>query len=65
MKPIQPFKPARSGYFEQTTMMDMCSKKRAKEGDGEDDEEMEKRKEKAKKSIFERENILRKPYEKD
>ena len=59
MKPIMPFKPARSGDFEHTPMMDMASKKRAtRGGDGDDDdEETEKRKERAKKSIFERENI--------
>jgi hypothetical protein len=43
--------------------MDMASKKR-KKGDGSDDEEgANKNRPKPKKSIFERENIFRKPYE--
>ena len=44
--------------------MDMTSKGRKKKGaDGEEDEENERRREVKKKSIFDRENIFRKPYE--
>lgn len=43
--------------------MDMASKKKKKEDDDEDSED--KIKEKHKKSIFERENIFRKPFEKE
>jgi hypothetical protein len=44
--------------------MDMSSKGRKRKGeDGEDDEENDKRKEVKRKSIFDRENIFRKPYE--
>jgi hypothetical protein len=44
--------------------MDMASKKR-KKNDDDDEEDENKHKEKMKKSIFERENIFRKPYEKE
>ena len=43
--------------------MDMVSKKKKKGDDDDDEEEGTKRKEHKKKSIFERENIFRKPYE--
>jgi hypothetical protein len=44
--------------------MDMSSKGRKKKGeDGEEEEENERRGEVKKKSIFDRENIFRKPYE--
>jgi hypothetical protein len=42
--------------------MDMSSKAKKKKGDGEDDDEKE-RKEIKRKSIFDRENIFKKPYE--
>lgn len=61
MKPLEPWRPAKSGDIEHTHLMDMTSKKKKKD-DGED-EEHEKKRSKSKKSIFERENILRKPYE--
>ena len=42
----------------------MSSKGRKRKGsDGEDEDENDKRKESKKKSIFDRENIFRKPYE--
>lgn len=76
MKPIEPWRPAKSGDIEHSKfeynlilyiahLMDMASKKkkRADGEDDEDDEENTKRKSKNQKSIFERENILRKPYE--
>lgn len=45
-------------------LMDMTSKTRKKKGDdGEEDEENGRRREVKKKSIFDRENIFRKPYE--
>ena len=45
-------------------LMDMTSKNRKKKGDdGEEDEENGRRREVKKKSIFDRENIFRKPYE--
>lgn len=78
MKPIEPWKPAKSGDIEHSKfyisrfiiilahLMDMTSKKR-KKGSGDDDEDEDednsRRKEVKKKSIFERENIFRKPYE--
>lgn len=40
----------------------MSSKAKKKKGDGEDDDEKE-RKEIKRKSIFDRENIFKKPYE--
>jgi hypothetical protein len=44
--------------------MDMTSKGRKKKGeDGEEEEEEGRRREVKKKSIFDRENIFRKPYE--
>ena len=43
--------------------MDMTTKNKKKKGDGEDDEDNERRKEPKRKSIFDRENIFRKPYE--
>jgi hypothetical protein len=44
--------------------MDMSSKGYKKKGeDGEEEEENERRRELKKKSIFDRENIFRKPYE--
>ena len=67
MKPLEPWRPAKSGDIEHTHLMDMASKKRrGRSGEGgEDEEEGEegKRKEKMKKSIFDRENIFKKPYE--
>lgn len=42
----------------------MASKRRKKKSDDEDDDE-DKPKEKLKKSIFERDNIFKKPYEKE
>ena len=64
MKPIEAWRPPKSGDIEHTHLMDMSSKKRKKSDDeDEDDEENEKRKSKTQKSIFERENIYRKPYE--
>ena len=71
MKPLEPWKPVKSGevihskslYLDFLAhLMDMTSKKK-KKGDGDDDEENERRKEVKKKSIFDRENIFRKPYE--
>jgi len=62
MKPIEPWRPAKSGDIEHTHLMDMASKKKKKD---DDDEEHEKKREIKKKSIFERENILKKPYEKE
>jgi hypothetical protein len=64
MKPLEPWKPAKSGDIEHTHLMDMASKKK-KRDDEEEDNDHEKRKEKLKKSIFERENIFKKPYEKE
>ena len=46
-------------------LMDMASKKKKKRGEDDEDEDDEKRKSLKKKSIYERENIFRKPYEKD
>lgn len=66
MKPLEPWKPAKAGDIEHTDLMDMASKKRKKgDDDEEDEEESPKRHRKEKKSIYERENILKKPYEKE
>lgn len=46
-------------------LMDMASKKRKKDDEDDDDEDHEKGHGTLKKSIFERENIFRKPYEKE
>jgi hypothetical protein len=75
MKPLEPWKPAKAGEIEHSNLyllfnniiahlMDMASKKR-KKNDDDDDEDENKHKETMKKSIFERENIFRKPYEKE
>jgi hypothetical protein len=64
MKPIEPWKPAKAGEIEHTHLMDMASKKRKSNND-DDEDEGTKRKEKVHKSIFERENIFKKPYEKE
>lgn len=77
MKPIEPWRPVKSGEiihskndssltisFNIAHLMDMSSKGRKRKGsDGEDEEESEKRKVVKKKSIFDRENIHRKPFE--
>jgi len=65
MKPLEPWKPAKAGEIEHTHLMDMASKKRKKNDEEEDDDDEEKHKGDKKKSIFERENIFRKPYEKE
>ena len=66
MKPLEPWKPAKSGDIEHTHLMDMASKKRKKHGSDDDDEENNhESKEKLQKSIFDRENIFKKPYEKE
>jgi hypothetical protein len=68
MKPITPWKPAKAGDIEHTYLMDMASKKRAtrKGSDDEDDEPKKKLRPVEKKSIFEREDIMKMPYkEKD
>lgn len=72
MKPLEPWKPCKSGdivhskiYFLSNLLahfMDMTAKSKKKKGDGEDDDEKE-RKEIKRKSIFDRENIFKKPYE--
>jgi len=64
MKPLEPWRPAKAGSIERTELMDMASKKR-KKVENEDEEESPKRKVKERQSIFERENIMRKPYEKE
>lgn len=43
--------------------MDMASKKRKKSNDDEDNEDEDRNKSLKRKSIFERENIFKKPYE--
>ena len=63
MKPIEPWKPAKSGEIEHTHLMDMASNYKSKK-EGEDEDEQKKEKV-TKKSIFERENILRKPFDKE
>jgi len=65
MKPLEPWRPAKAGEIEHTHLMDMASKKRKKGSDDEEEDDQEKDKDKLKKSIFERENIFRKPYEKE
>src|SRR6185312_7976558 len=55
MKPLEPWRPAKSGDIEHTHLMDMASKKRKRNDDDEDEDNTKK--EKKKKSIFERENI--------
>jgi len=72
MKPLEPWKPVKSGEVIHSKpcaltnaiahLMDMTAKKR-KKGDGDEEEDNERRKEVKKKSIFDRENIFRKPYE--
>jgi len=64
MKPLEPWKPAKAGEIEHTHLMDMASK-RKKRDDEDEDGSHDKIKEKRKKSIFERENITKKPYEKE
>ena len=61
MKPLEPWKPAKAGDIEHTHLMDMTSKKKKKDDD--EDEEGDKKRNRSKKSIFERENILRRPYD--
>jgi hypothetical protein len=64
MKPLEPWRPAKGGEIEHTSLMDMASKKRKK--DDEDEEgDSPKRKAVERKSIYERDNILKKPYEKE
>ncbi len=73
MKPLEPWRPAKSGDIEHSKnklflifiadLMDMSSKRRKKEGDEDEDEEHNKKKKTVKRSIFERENIFKKPYE--
>ncbi len=78
MKPLEPWRPVKSGEIIHSKidssfltislniahLMDMSSKGRKRKGsDGEDEEESEKRKVVKKKSIFDRENIHRKPFE--
>lgn len=64
MKPLEPWKPAKAGDIEHTHLMDMASKKR-KRHDDDDDDDNDQRKEKMQKSIFDRENIFKKPHEKE
>lgn len=72
MKPLEPWRPVKSGeiihsksnYLSNIViahLMDMTSKNHRRRG--QDDEDQHRLKEVKKKSIFERENILRKPYE--
>ena len=64
MKPLEPWKPVKSGEVIHTHLMDMTSKgKKRKGADGDDEEDDNRRKEVKRKSIFDRENIFRKPYE--
>ena len=75
MKPLEPWRPVKSGEIIHSKnnsnpitfiahLMDMSSKGRKRKGsDGEDEEESEKRKVVKKKSIFDRENIHRKPFD--
>ncbi len=64
MKPLEPWKPVKSGEVIHTHLMDMTSKgKKRKGAEGDDEEDDNRRKEVKKKSIFDRENIFRKPYE--
>jgi hypothetical protein len=61
MKPLEPWKPAKAGDIEHTHLMDMTSKKKKRDDDEEEDND--KKRSKSKKSIFERENIFRRPYD--
>jgi hypothetical protein len=77
MKPLEPWKPVKSGdiihskilthslnSFFIAHLMDMTSKGRKRKGaDGEEEDEKEKKKAVTKKSVFDRENIHRKPFE--
>lgn len=63
MKPLEPWKPVKSGEIIHTHLMDMTSKGRKRKGSDGEDEEEEKRKVVKKKSIFDRENIHRKPFD--
>ena len=62
MKPLEPWRPVKSGEVIHTHLMDMSSKNK-KTKDGEDEEDEGRRKEVKRKSIFDRENIFRKPFE--
>ena len=78
MQPLEPWKPVKSGeiihsksshthntnLFAIAHLMDMTSKGRKRKGaDGEEEDEKEKKKVVQKKSIFDRENIHRKPFD--
>lgn len=64
MKPLEPWKPAKAGDIEHTHLMDMASTKRKKNEDEEEEDE-DKHKDLKKKSIFERENLMKRPYDKE
>jgi hypothetical protein len=77
MKPLEPWRPVKSGdiihskHIQCIThklsiahLMDMTSKGRKRKGaDGEEEEEKDKKRAVTKKSVFDRENIHRKPFE--